>query len=100
MKQNDILQFNQLDDTLFDKWMIDIASDEQLEEVESDNDEMDQDEIQIIDTPIGDQRKKENKDKKPIAVASLEAQNDDMVEEETRINVVLLVHDKASGDPS
>ena len=28
-KQNNILQFNWPDDTFFDKWMIDIASDEQ-----------------------------------------------------------------------
>lgn len=60
---------------------------------------MDQDEVKIIDTPIGDQRKEEHKDKQPIVVAGWEAQSDDMVEEEARINVVLLVHDEASGDP-
>ena len=49
-KQHDILQFDWPDDTLFDKWMVDIASDEQLEEAESDDDETHEDEIQIIDS--------------------------------------------------
>ena len=40
-KKNDILQFNWPDDTLFDKWMANIVSDEQWEEVENDDNEMD-----------------------------------------------------------
>lgn len=55
-KHQDILQFDWLDDTLFDKWMIDIAHGEQLEELKIDNDEMEQDEVQIIDTSSRDQR--------------------------------------------
>ena len=43
--QQDILQFDWPDYTLFDKWMADIASKEQLEEVESDEDETHEDEL-------------------------------------------------------
>ena len=42
-KQNDILRFNWPDDTLFDKWMVDIASNEQWEKLENDSNEMDHD---------------------------------------------------------
>lgn len=92
-KTNDILQFNQPNDTLFYKWMVDIASKEQWVEGESDGDEMDQDEVQIIEAPSTDQKKEEDKDKKPIAVVGKKAQNDDMAQEEERINVVFLVLD-------
>ena len=36
-KQHEILNFNWLDDTLFDKWMVNISFDEQLEEAENDD---------------------------------------------------------------
>ena len=98
-KQHDILHFNWLDDTLFDKWMVDIASNEQLEEAENDDDELHEDEIQVIGTLTQDQRKEEEKDKKPISIAGLEAQDDDMIEEETRIKVVLSIHDENSENP-
>ena len=48
-KQQDILQFDWLDDTLFDKWMAEIAPNEQFEEVETNHDEVQDDEVQIID---------------------------------------------------
>ena len=44
-KQQDILHFDWLDDTLFDKWMVDIAFDEKLQEAESDDDETHEDEL-------------------------------------------------------
>ena len=39
-KQCDILKFNWPDDTLFDMWMADIASNEQFKEAEIDDDEV------------------------------------------------------------
>ena len=42
-KQHDILYFNWPDDTLFDKWMVDISSNEQLEEAKIDDDKVQED---------------------------------------------------------
>ena len=60
-KQTYILHFDWPDDTLYDKWMEDIASSEQLEEVESDDDETHEDELQIIDSLPSAPRKEEEK---------------------------------------
>ena len=49
-RQGDILQFSWPDDILFDKWMVEIAPDEQFVEDETDNDEVQDDKIQISDT--------------------------------------------------
>ena len=51
-KKNDILYFNWPDDTGFDTWMVDIAFDEKFQEVETDEEEGQDDEVQIIDTSI------------------------------------------------
>ena len=98
-KKHDILHFNWPYDTLFDKWMEDIASDEQLEEVEIDDDEVQEDELQVIGTLAQDQTKEEDKRKKSISVTSLEAQDADMTQEETRIKLVLSVHDENCENP-
>ena len=79
------MQFDWPDDTLFDKWMADIAFDEQWEEVEIDNDEMEQDDIKIIDTSSRDQREEKDINEKPIVVVGTEAQANDMIEEEVKI---------------
>ena len=84
-KQHDILQFNQLDDALFDKWMADIASNEQFEEAKMDENEVQEDEVQIIDTIAPDQRDEEDKGQQSILVIDLEAQDVDMIEEQTRV---------------
>ena len=60
---------------------------------------MDQDDVHIIGATPEDQRKKDENDKQPIAVGGTEAQSDDMAQEETRVNVALLVHDETRGDP-
>ena len=61
-KQHDILQFDWLDDTIFDKWMVDISHGVELEDTKTDDDkEMEQNEVQIIDTSARDQRKEEDK---------------------------------------
>ena len=60
---------------------------------------MDQDNVQVIDATPKDQRKEEEKEKQPIVVIGTEAQSDDMAQEETRVNVALLVHDETRRDP-
>ena len=59
-KQQNILQFDWPDDTLFDKWMVDITSNKQLGEAEIDDDEVHEDELQVIDTLALDQREEED----------------------------------------
>ena len=59
--QQDILQFDWPDDTLFDKWVVEIAPDEQFEEVETDSDEVQDDKVQIIDTTMQGQQEEEDK---------------------------------------
>lgn len=94
-KKHNILPFNWLDETIFDKWMVEITSDEQLEEVET-NDEVEEDEVQVIDTITKYQREEKDKGKQQILVVGPEAQDANMIEEETRIKVLLLVHDENS----
>ena len=48
-KQHDILHFDCLDDTLFDKWMVDLVHAKQLEYAITDDQVMEHDEVQIID---------------------------------------------------
>ena len=48
-------------DTLFNKWMEDIAFDEQLEKDETNDDEVQEDEVQIVDIIALDQRENEDK---------------------------------------
>ena len=49
-KQHEILSFNWLDDTLFDKWMTSFVHAKQLELGEIDEDEIEQDQLQTTDT--------------------------------------------------
>ena len=93
-KQHDILHFNWPDDTLFDKWLADMSPNELLDKAKIDDDDVHEDEVQVIDTPEQDQRKEEDKRKQPILVVGSEAQDASMIEEETRIKIVLLVHDE------
>ena len=76
--------------------MVDITSDEKFEEAKSDDDEVHEDELEVIDTLAQDQREEEDKSKQPILVASLEAQDASIIEEEARIKVVLSIHDENS----
>lgn len=97
-KQSDILQFNWPDDTLFDKWMANVTSDEQLEKVESDDDEMNLDEVQIIDRPSKDQRREEDKTGQSSHVESTLGEMDDVAKMKPNITITLVVHDDASGN--
>ena len=98
-KQQDILQFDWLDDTLFDKWMVDIALDEQFEEVETDSDEVQDDEIQIIDTTTQGQQEEENKGDQSVLVAGPQLQDVDTTEVGGRVKVTLLVQDEDGEKP-
>ena len=81
-KKNDILQFNWLDDPMFDTWMVDIASDEKFEEVEIDEDEVQDDEVHIIDTSAPVLREKEDESLQLVPFVEIEAQDVDMIEEQ------------------
>lgn len=97
-KQQDILHFNQLDDTVFDKWMVDIAFDEQLEGVESDDDEMHEDEVQINDSLPLVHGKEEDKEGQSSHVKNTVGQMDDVEKMKPNITVTLVVHDDTNGN--
>ena len=63
------MQFDWPDDTLFDKWMADIASDEQFEEDETDSDEVQDDEVQIIDITAQGQQEEDNKCNQSVSLS-------------------------------
>ena len=94
-KQHEILSFNWLDDTLFDKWMAYFFHAKQLELCEIDNDEIEQDELQIIDTSV---KEEEDKGKQPIVVTSMEAQTDDLAIGKSSVIINLLVQDDMDGE--
>ena len=92
------MQIDWLDDTLFDKWMVDIASEEKLEEAKSDSDETHEDEIQIIDSLPPLPRKEEGKEGKSSQVKDTVDQLGDVVEIKLDVAVTLSAHDDMSGD--
>ena len=79
--------------------MADISSDEYFEEAKTDDDELQEDEVQVIGTIAQDQREEEDKRKQPILVPSSKVQDANMIEEETRIKVFLSFHDENGENP-
>lgn len=75
-RKSDILQFNWPDDALFDTWMEDIDSYEQVEEAE-----IDEDEVQIIDTTTLDLKDEEDEGHQLAPAIGIETQDVDMIEE-------------------
>ena len=75
--------------------MVDFVHAKKLECGEIDDDEMEQDEVQIIDTSI---KVEEDKGEQPIAVTSTKAQTD-LALEKSDIIIVLLVHDDVDREP-
>ena len=74
-KQHEILSFNWLDDTLFDKWMADFVHSKQLVLSEIDEDEVDQDGLQTIDSSV---KVEEDKGTQPTAETNTDVQIDDL----------------------
>lgn len=95
-KHHEILNFNWPNDTLFKKWMEYFVHANQLELDETNDDEMEQDELQIIGTSV---KVEEDIGKKPIAVMSIEAKTDDLAIGKSNVTINLLVHDDAYGEP-
>ena len=87
-KQHDILHFDWPDDTLFDKWMAELVHAKQLEYVETDDEDMDQDEVQIIETLVKEEEKKE---KQPIIVTKIGPQSDDLATRQPMVTINLSV---------
>ncbi len=79
--------------------MTDIASNEQFEEAETYDDEVQEDNVQIIDTIALDQRDEEDKGQQSVSITGSEAQDVDMTEEQSRVKVVLSVQDENSENP-
>ena len=98
-RKSDILQFNWPNDTLFDTWMLDIVADEQFEEVEIDEDEAQDDEVQIIDTTAPDPKDEEGEVHQLAPAIGLETQNVDMIEEQSRVKVMLFVQNDNNENP-
>ena len=80
--------------------MEDIAPDDQFEEVDSDSDEMQDDEIQIIDTiTTHSQQEEEDKGDQSILDAGPKPQDVDTTEEEGKVKVNLIVKDEDGENP-
>lgn len=95
-KQDGILNFSWLDDTLFNKWMEDLVHSKQLVFSETDEDEVDQDELQIIHTSI---KEEEGKYKQSTIVTSIKVQTDDLAAKELSVTIGLSVHNDLNGEP-
>lgn len=58
-KQREVLSFDWLDDTFFNKWMEDFLHSKQLVTKETDDEEVGQNEMQTIDTSIQEEEEKD-----------------------------------------
>ena len=79
--------------------MANIASDEQFEEVETDSDEMQDDEFQIIDITAQGQQEEQNKGDKLVSIVGPEPQDVDTTEGVGKVKVTLTVQDEDSENP-
>ena len=94
-RQRDSLQFHWPDDTLFDKWMAEIALGEKFDEDEIDDDEVQDDEIQIIDTVTTQaQQEEEDKNDQSLSIAGPGPQDANTTEEEGKEEVTPTIQDK------
>lgn len=91
-KQQEILKFNWPDDSLFNKWMEDLAQSNQLIDKETDESGVDPHELQIIDAP--DERKEDQL----VAETAAVSQTGDVAAEKPIITVGLSVHNDLEGD--
>ena len=91
------MQFTWPDDMLFEKWMAEIPPGEQFVEGETENEEMQDDEIQIIDTITTQaQQKEENKKDQSLSDASPGPSNVSTTGEEGKEKVTPTEQEKAS----
>ena len=98
-RQGDILQFAWPDDLLFDKWMAEIPPGEQFVEGETENEEIQDDETQIIDTITTQaQQKEENKKEQSLSIASPGPSKISTAGEEGK-EVTPTMQDKANNKP-
>lgn len=101
-RKQDILHFDQPDDVLFDKWMAEIAPGEHFEEDETDSDEVQGDEIQIIDivtTQGQEEEEEEDKNDQSLSVVGLGPQDTDTTKEEGKVEVTPTIQDKDGENP-
>ena len=92
-KQSEVLSFDWLDDTIFNKWTEDFVHSKQLEIKE---DEVNQDERQITDASV---QAEEAKEEQSTIVTRTEVQTDDMAAGESDVTVVLSMHDDVDREP-
>ena len=94
------MQFAWPNDMLFDKWMVEIPLGEQFVEGETENEEMQDDETQIIDTiTIQAQQKEENKKDQSLSSASRGPSNVSTTGEEGKEEITPTMQDKANNEP-
>ena len=79
--------------------MVDIASGEQFEEVEIDDDEVQDDEVQIFDTKSLDPKDEEDEGHQLVPTRGIETQDMDVTEEQSKVKVMLSVQDGDSENP-
>lgn len=99
-RQRHILQFNWLDDTLFDKWMAEMAPSEQFDEDETDSDEVQGEEIQIIE-PVTTQTQLEEEDKNNLSLSIVDSRPQDVntTKEGEKVEVTPTIQDKDGESP-
>lgn len=95
-KQQEILNFNWPDNIFLNKWMIDLVHSKQLVFVETNEDEVDQDELKIIDPSV---KEEEENDTQSTTLTNIKVQNDDSIAKELSVTVDLLVNDDLDGEP-
>ena len=76
--------------------MVDYINAKELEYGETNDDEVEQDKAQIIDTSV---KVEEHRGKQPTIVTRIEVETDDMVVGESDVTIVLTVHDDMDGEP-
>ena len=80
---------------MFDTWMADLVFDEQSQEVEIDEDEVQNDEVQIVDTSTLI-LKEASESYQLVLATKIEAQDMDMIYEKSKVRVMMSVQDKES----
>ena len=84
---------------MFDTWMADLISNKQIQEVETDKDNEQDDEVHIVDTSAPVLREKESGINQSVPDVETEARDVDMTEEQSEVTVRLSVHDEDSENP-
>ena len=67
-----------------------------MEYGETNDDEMEQDDLQIIDTSV---KQEEDKGKQPAAKKNIDVQTDDLAIGQSNVTISLSIHDDIDGEP-